>query len=219
MKIYAAHGVTDFIVCLGYKGYVIKEFFANYFLHAADVTIDLANNVMDVHHAKSEPWKVTLVDTGADAQTGGRLKAVARFLDDGKPFCFTYGDGVADIDITAELAFHHAHGRKATIAAVTPPGRFGALEFDGDRVIDFREKPAGDGGLINGGFFVLDPAVLDLIKTSDTIWEAGPLEALAHSGDLVAFCHEGFWQPMDTLRDRQHLERLWAEGCAPWKCW
>ncbi|GEO01692.1 glucose-1-phosphate cytidylyltransferase [Novosphingobium sediminis] len=219
MKIYAAHGVTEFVICLGYKGYVIKEFFANYFLHAADVTIDLASNSIEIHRAKSEPWKVTLVETGADTQTGGRLKAVRDHLAPDEPFCFTYGDGVADIDITAEIAFHKAHGLKATIAAVAPPGRFGALEFDGDKVVDFMEKPAGDGGLINGGFFVLDPSVIDLIPTPGTIWESSPMEALARSGELAAFRHEGFWQPMDTLRDRQLLERLWSEGTAPWKVW
>lgn len=223
MKIYAAHGVNDFIICLGYKGYVIKEFFANYFLHAADVTIDLANNKMTVHEAKSEPWTVTLVDTGPTAQTGGRLWGVRRFLTDGEPFCFTYGDGVSDIDITAELAFHRAHGKKATIAAVAPPGRFGALEFGagsgGHEVASFKEKPAGDGGLINGGFFVLDPSVIDLIAGPDQVWEDYPLETLASTGELVAFRHDGFWQPMDTLRDKQHLERLWAQGNAPWKKW
>jgi glucose-1-phosphate cytidylyltransferase len=218
MKIYAAHGVTDFIVCLGYKGYVIKEFFANYFLHLADVTIDLGANSIEVHAAKSEPWRVTLVDTGATAQTGGRLKAVRQYLDEGEPFCFTYGDGVADIDIGRQLAFHRQHGKRATITAVSPPGRFGALEFEGDLVRSFKEKPAGDGGLINGGFFVLDPSVIDLIDSPDTIWEQKPLEALAHGGDLVAWHHQGFWQPMDTLRDRQHLEKLWAQG-APWKVW
>jgi len=219
MKIYASHGHNDFIVCLGYKGYVIKEFFANYFLHLADVTINLVNNTIEVHEAKSEPWKVTLVDTGPTSQTGGRLKAVRKYLADGEPFCLTYGDGVSDIDIAAELVFHRNHGRKATIAAVSPPGRFGALEFEGDRVSGFREKPAGDGGLINGGFFVLDPSVIDLIDGPDTIWEAGPLETLARSGELVAFRHDGFWQPMDTLRDKQLLERLWADGHAPWKRW
>lgn len=219
MKLYSAHGVNDFVICLGYKGYVIKEFFANYFLHAADVTIDLSNNSMEVHRAKAEPWKVTLVETGPVTQTGGRLKAVRSYLTEGEPFCFTYGDGVADIDIAAELAFHKSHGRKATIAAVAPPGRFGALQFDGDKVIDFMEKPAGDGGLINGGFFVLDPSVIDLIAEPGTIWEQDPLETLARNGDLVAFRHEGFWQPMDTLRDRQLLEKLWADGSAPWKVW
>ena len=218
MKVYAAHGIHDFIVCLGYKGYVIKEFFANYFLHSADVTIDLAQNRLEIHEAKSEPWRVTLVDTGADTMTGGRLKAVRRYLTEGEAFCFTYGDGVADIDITAQLAFHHAHGRRATITAVSPPGRFGALEFEGDLVRRFVEKPAGDGGRINGGFFVLDPSVIDLIDDSSTGWEQGPLEKLAAGGELAAWHHEGFWQPMDTLRDKQVLEKLWEEG-APWKIW
>ncbi|HWU02013.1 MAG TPA: glucose-1-phosphate cytidylyltransferase [Novosphingobium sp.] len=222
MKIYAAHGVNDFVICLGYKGYIIKEFFANYFLHAADVTIDLAHNRMEVHEAKSEPWRVTLVDTGADSQTGGRLRAVRRFLTPGEPFCFTYGDGVSDIDVTAQLAFHAKHGKRATISAVAPPGRFGALEFAEmggvETVRSFREKPAGDGGLINGGYFVLDPSVIDLIDGPDTIWEQKPLETLAMMGDLVPWRHEGFWQPMDTLRDKQHLEKLWQDG-APWKVW
>jgi glucose-1-phosphate cytidylyltransferase len=218
MKIYAAHGVNDFVICLGYKGYLIKEFFANYFLHSADVTIDLGCNTVEVHAAKAEPWRVTLVETGATTQTGGRLKAVRHYLNEDEPFCFTYGDGVADIDITAELAFHRSHGRKATIAAVAPPGRFGALEFDGDRVTSFREKPAGDGGLINGGFFIAQPSVLDLIDGPSTIWEQKPLERLAADGELVAYHHAGFWQPMDTLRDKQLLEKLWDEG-APWKIW
>jgi glucose-1-phosphate cytidylyltransferase len=217
MKMYASHGVNDFVLCLGYKGYLIKEFFANYFLHTSDVTIDLANNGIEVHQRHAEPWKVTMVETGESTMTGGRLKRVARYLgqDD---FCCTYGDGVADVDITAEIAFHREHGRKATITAVAPPGRFGALEFEGDAVRAFREKPAGDGGLINGGFFVLDPSVIELIPSLDTHWEQEPLEALASSGELVAFRHTGFWQPMDTLRDRLHLEELWQQG-APWKCW
>ena len=218
MKIYAAHGVQDFIVCLGYKGYVIKEWFANYFLHSADVTIDLGQNRLEVHAAKSEPWRVTLVDTGTDAMTAGRLKAVRSYIPADEPFCFTYGDGVADIDISAQIAFHKAHGKRATITAVAPPGRFGAVEFDGDRVSRFVEKPAGDGGLINGGFFVLDPAVIDLIDGPETVWEQGPLEHLAASGELLAWRHGGFWQPMDTLRDKHHLEKLWSEG-APWKVW
>ncbi len=218
MKIYAAHGVQDFIVCLGYKGYVIKEWFANYFLHSADVTIDLGQNRLEVHAAKSEPWRVTLVDTGTDAMTAGRLKAVRSYIPADEPFCFTYGDGVADIDISAQIAFHKAHGKRATITAVAPPGRFGAVEFDGDRVSRFVEKPAGDGGLINGGFFVLDPAVIDLIDGPETVWEQGPLEHLAASGELLAWRHGGFWQPMDTLRDKHYLEKLWSEG-APWKVW
>ena len=222
MKIYSAHGVHDFIICLGYKGYLIKEYFANYFLHAADVTIDLrrndAGNRIEIHQNWSEPWRITLVETGAHTMTGGRLKAVRRYLNDDEPFCFTYGDGLADIDITAQLAFHQAHGHKATITAVAPPGRFGALQFDGDLVRSFAEKPAGDGGLINGGFFVLHPAVVDLIDGPETVWEREPLERLAADGELVAFRHDGFWQPMDTLRDKQHLEELWQEG-APWKSW
>ena len=218
MKLYSAHGVNDFIVCLGYKGYLIKEYFANYFLHTADVTIDLKNNAIEVHQNRSEPWKITLVETGADTQTGGRLKAIRPYLNDGEPFCFTYGDGLASIDITALIAFHRAHGKRATISAVAPPGRFGAIEFDGDRVRNFREKPDGDGAMINGGFFVADPSVLDLIDGPDTPWEREPLERLAADGELMAYRHAGFWQPMDTLRDKVHLEELWASG-APWKCW
>lgn len=218
MKIYSSHGINDFVICLGYKGYMIKEYFANYFLHTADVTLDLSKNSMEVHQNWSEPWRITLVETGKDAMTGGRLRAVRQYLEPGTPFCFTYGDGVADIDVTAQLAFHRAHGRKATITAVAPPGRFGALEFKGDSVRSFVEKPAGDGGLINGGFFVLDPSVVDLIDGPDTIWEREPLERLASSGELMGYRHDGFWQPMDTLRDKQHLEALWAQG-APWKSW
>ena len=219
MKIYAASGLTDFYVCLGYKGYVIKEYFANYFLHTSDVTFDLNSNEMIVHHSRSEPWKITLVDTGADTMTGGRLKAVRHFLTEGEPFCFTYGDGVADLSVRDLIAYHRAHGKRATITAVTPPGRFGALRFDGDNVTSFQEKPAGDGGLINGGFFVADPSVLDLVEGPHTVWEAGPLETLASAGELVGYRHTGFWQPMDTLRDKLHLEDLWASGKAPWKCW
>jgi glucose-1-phosphate cytidylyltransferase len=219
MKIYAAGGVNDFIVCLGYKGYVIKEYFANYFLHTSDVTVDLAKNALEVHQSRSEPWRITLVDTGAATMTGGRLKAVREYLTPGEPFCFTYGDGVADIDIAGQIAFHRSHGRQATITSVAPPGRFGALEFDGQRVTGFREKPAGDGGQINGGFFIADPSVLDLIEGPETVWEQEPLEQLAASGELMAYRHTGFWQPMDTLRDRLHLEELWNTGDAPWKCW
>lgn len=218
MKIYSAHGISDFVVCLGYKGYLIKEFFANYFLHTADVTIDLSKNSLEIHQNWSEPWRVTLVETGADTMTGGRLKAVRSYLRDDQPFCFTYGDGVASVDINALVSHHRNHGKKATITAVAPPGRFGALEFEGELVRSFREKPAGDGGLINGGFFVADPSVLDLIDGPDTIWEQGPLEQLAAMGELVAYRHDGFWQPMDTLRDKTHLEELWQNG-APWKCW
>jgi glucose-1-phosphate cytidylyltransferase len=218
MKIYSSYGINEFIICLGYKGYIIKEYFANYFLHTSDVTIDIGKNTVEVHQQWSEPWRITLVDTGALTMTGGRLKAIRPYLNDGEPFCFTYGDGVASIDIGALTAFHKSHGRKATITAVAPPGRFGALEFDGDLVTSFREKPAGDGGLINGGFFVADPSVLDLIDGPDTVWEQQPLERLASSGELAAYRHTGFWQPMDTLRDKLHLEQLWQDG-APWKTW
>lgn len=218
MKLYAAHGIHDFVVCLGYKGYMIKEYFANYFLHTADVTIDLKNNAIDVHQNRSEPWRITLVETGAETMTGGRLKAIGPYLKSDEPFCFTYGDGLASIDISDLVAFHRGHGKKATISAVAPPGRFGALEFDGDLVRSFREKPDGDGGLINGGFFVVNPSVIDLIDGPDTVWEREPLEGLAARGELVAYRHDGFWQPMDTLRDKVHLEELWRAG-APWKCW
>ena len=218
MKVYSAGGVNDFVICLGYKGYLIKEYFANYFLHTADVTIDLTKNSMEVHQNWSEPWRITLVETGETTQTGGRLKAIRDYLTPGEPFCFTYGDGVASIDIADLVRFHGSHGKKATITAVAPPGRFGALEFEGELVRSFKEKPAGDGGLINGGFFVADPSVLDLVDGAHTLWEQEPLETLAATGELVAYRHEGFWQPMDTLRDKVHLEELWATG-APWKCW
>ncbi|HEY1142781.1 MAG TPA: glucose-1-phosphate cytidylyltransferase [Sphingomicrobium sp.] len=218
MKIYSAHGINDFVVCLGYKGYMIKEFFANYFLHTADVTIDLCKNATEIHQNWSEPWRITLVETGAETMTGGRLKAVGRYLKPDEPFCLTYGDGVAAIDIGQLIEFHKAHGKKATITAVAPPGRFGKLDFDGERVTSFTEKPQGDGALINGGFFVAHPSVLDLIDGPDTIWERDPLERLASSGELVAYRHDGFWQPMDTLRDKLYLEDLWQDG-APWKCW
>lgn len=219
MKIYAAGGVSDFIVCLGYKGYVIKEYFANYFLHTSDVTIDLSNNKLEVHRSRCEPWRITMVETGAPTMTGGRLRAIRPYLTEGVPFCFTYGDGVADIDIAALIAFHRDHGKRATITSVAPPGRFGALEFEGDLVRSFREKPAGDGGQINGGFFVADPSVLDLIDGPETVWEREPLERLASDGDLVAFRHTGFWQPMDTLRDKLYLDDLWSRGNAPWRVW
>ena len=218
MKIYSMHGINDFIICLGYKGYLIKEYFANYFLHTADVTIDLEHNSVDIHHGRAEPWRITLIDTGQTTMTGGRLKAIRPYLDEDEAFCFTYGDGVANIDVSALVAFHRSHGKRATITAVAPPGRFGALEFEGDLVVNFREKPAGDGGLINGGFFVAHPSVLDLVSGPDTVWEQEPLEALAHGHELAAYRHDGFWQPMDTLRDKQHLEQLWESG-APWKVW
>jgi glucose-1-phosphate cytidylyltransferase len=218
MKMYSRHGVNDFILCLGYKGYLIKEFFANYFLHTSDVTFDLANNAMQVHQRNAEPWKVTLVDTGESTMTGGRLKRVAPYLGDGD-FCFTYGDGVADIDIAALLAHHKAGGTLATLTAVQPPGRFGALDLDGDCVRGFQEKPLGDGGWVNGGFFVLSPKVLDYIEDDATTWEREPLQHLASEGQLRSYFHRGFWQPMDTLRDKAMLEELWASGAAPWKTW
>jgi glucose-1-phosphate cytidylyltransferase len=219
MKIYSAYGLNDFIICLGYKGYMIKEYFSNYFLHMSDVTFDLTKNSVEVHQNSAEPWRVTLVDTGPETMTGGRLKAIRPYLTDGEPFCFTYGDGVAKIDIGALVAFHASHGRRATITAVAPPGRFGALEFDGDHVTSFREKPDGDGGRINGGFFVADPSVLDLVKGPESIWEREPMEALAAGGDLVAYRHDGFWAAMDTLRDKLTLEEMWNRGQAPWKVW
>jgi glucose-1-phosphate cytidylyltransferase len=218
MKIYSHYGFNDFIICLGYKGYLIKEYFANYFLHTADVTIDLQNNSTVVHHKRSEPWRITLVDTGETTMTGGRLKAIRPYLNENESFCFTYGDGVAAIDIGDLVAHHRRHGRRATMTAVAPPGRFGALDISGDLITSFREKPAGDGGLINGGYFVAEPSVLDLVDHPETIWEQGPLERLAQGGELVAYRHDGFWQAMDTLRDKQHLEDLWRQG-APWKVW
>ena len=219
MKVYSAHGVNDFIICCGYKGYIIKEYFANYFLHMSDVTFDMAENRMEVHQHKAEPWKVTLVDTGEETLTGGRLKRVAPFLAGEEAFCFTYGDGLADIDITAQIAFHRAHGRDATVTAVQPPGRYGALELEGDQVTGFAEKPRGDGGSINGGFFILSPRCIDLIAGDHTSWENEPLVQLARDGRLAAYHHGGFWQPMDTLRDKNHLEQLWDSGNAPWKIW
>jgi glucose-1-phosphate cytidylyltransferase len=219
MKIYSHHGINDFVICCGYKGYLIKEYFANYFLHMSDVTFDIANNSMEVHHRTAEPWKVTLVDTGEETMTGGRLGRVARYLEGEENFCLTYGDGVSDVNITELIAFHKAHKLKATLTATLPPGRFGALDFDGVRIRSFKEKPKGDGSLINGGFFVLTPAVFDLIKGDATIWEREPLETLAAEGQLAAYQHTGFWQPMDTLRDRTYLEEQWASGNAPWKQW
>ena len=218
MKIYSAHGVNDFIICCGYKGYVIKEYFANYFLHMSDVTFDMSNNTMQVHHKKAEPWKVTLVDTGETTQTGGRLKRVKDYVGDAD-FCMTYGDGVGNVDIAKSIEFHKQHGKLATMTATQPPGRFGALDLQGCEVKNFLEKPHGDGGWINGGYFVLSPKVLDLIDGDETLWEKAPLENLAKSGNLQAFMHKGFWQPMDTLRDKTQLEELWASGQAPWKVW
>ena len=218
MKIYSAHGVNEFIVCLGYKGYLIKEYFANYFLHMSNVTFDMKHNKMEVHQNSAEPWKVTLVDTGENTMTGGRLKRVGQYLGD-EEFCFTYGDGVGDVDITRTIAFHREQGTLATLTATQPPGRFGALNMDQHKIISFQEKPQGDGGWINGGFFVLSPKVIDYIEGDHTIWEREPMERLAQEGQLSAYKHDGFWQPMDTLRDKNHLEELWAGGKAPWKCW
>jgi glucose-1-phosphate cytidylyltransferase len=219
MKLYSAHGVNDFVICCGYRGYVIKEYFANYFLHMSDVTFDMVNNAMEVHQRHAEPWRVTLVDTGEETLTGGRLKRVAPYIQDEPEFCFTYGDGVADVDIGRLLAFHHEHGRWATVTAVQPPGRYGALRLDSSRVVGFLEKPRGDGGLINGGFFVLSPRCLELIDGDLSSWEGKPLTDLAAQGQLMAFEHHGFWQPMDTLRDKNHLDALWESGEAPWKIW
>lgn len=219
MKQYSAHGIQDFVICLGYKGYAIKDFFANYFLHTSDVTFDMRNNQMEVHQNYSEPWRVTLVDTGEETMTGGRLRRVGRFLEEEEAFCFTYGDGVSDLDIGGLVAFHKEHGRHATVTAVQPPGRYGALAREGDRVTGFVEKPRGDGGWINGGFFVLSPKVLPYILNDATTWEAEPLDKLAREGQLMAFQHQGFWHPMDTLRDKNYLEQLWLSGDAPWKQW
>jgi glucose-1-phosphate cytidylyltransferase len=219
LKMYSAHGVADFVICCGYKGYVIKEYFQNYFLHMSDVTFDMTTGGMTVHQRNAEPWRVTLVDTGDETMTGGRLRRVSEHVAGEDAFCFTYGDGVADIDIGAEIEFHRSHGALATVAAVQPPGRYGALDINGTRVNGFVEKPAGDGGTINGGFFVLSPKVVERIADDATSWEAAPLEGLARDGELRAFIHRGFWQPMDTLRDKNHLEELWASGRAPWKSW
>ncbi|MFW8566988.1 glucose-1-phosphate cytidylyltransferase [Orrella sp. 11846] len=219
MKMYSAHGVNEFIICCGYKGYVIKEYFANYFLHMSDVTFDMRNNEMTVHERNAEPWKVTLVDTGESTLTGGRLARVRRYIENEPSFCFTYGDGVSDVDISELIRFHNAHGRLATVTAVRPPGRYGALELDGERVTGFIEKPRGDGGLINGGFFVLNPSVLDLIEGNNCSWENEPLAKLVAMEQIRAFEHDGFWQPMDTLRDKNQLEELWSQGNAPWKQW
>jgi glucose-1-phosphate cytidylyltransferase len=217
MTLYSRHGFNDFIVCLGYKGYMIKEYFANYVLHNADVTVDLAKGAIEYHATNHEPWRVTLVETGEQTMTGGRLKRVARYLDPAEPFFLTYGDGLSDVDLAALAAFHRQHGREATVTAVAPPGRFGALEIDQGRVERFSEKPPGDNGLINGGFFVLNPSVVGRIAGDDTIWENAPLEGLAHDGQLMAFRHDGFWAAMDTLRDKTQLESLWASGAAPWR--
>jgi glucose-1-phosphate cytidylyltransferase len=219
LKLYSAHGVNDFVICCGYRGYVIKEYFANYFLHMSDVTFDMQTNRMEVHEKKAEPWRVTLVDTGDETCTGGRLKRVAKHVQDEEAFCFTYGDGLADVDIGKLIAFHKSHGKKATVTAVQPPGRFGAIEKSGEQVTSFIEKPRGDGGLINGGFFVLSPKCIDLIDGDETSWEGQPLTKLATDGEVMAFDHHGFWQPMDTLREKNYLEELWNLGRAPWRVW
>ncbi len=219
LKMYSHHGINDFVICCGYKGYIIKEYFANYFLHTSDVTFDMANNRMEVHHKRAEPWKVTLVDTGDASMTGGRLLRVADYVRDDAAFCLTYGDGVSDVDISASIAYHRQHGKAATLTATYPPGRFGALDIRDGRVHSFSEKPRGDGALINSGFFVLSPSVLDYLVDDATIWEREPLQRLAEGGQLMPFLHEGFFQPMDTLRDRVYLEELWSSGNAPWKQW
>lgn len=218
MKIYSHYGINDFVICLGYKGYFIKEYFANYFLHMSDVTFDMSNNDMEVHQKNVEPWRVTLVDTGEDTLTGGRLKRVGDYVGDDS-FCFTYGDGLSDLDVGSLVQFHRQHGKLASVTAIQPPGRYGALNLDGSQVSSFQEKPAGDGAWINGGFFVLEPAVIDYIVGDDTPWESEPLMRLANDGQLEAFQHRGFWQAMDTLRDKVHLEELWAGKSPPWKVW
>lgn len=218
MKLYSAHGISDFIICCGYKGYVIKEYFANYFLHMSDVTFDMKLNKMEVHQNSAEPWRVTLVDTGDETMTGGRLKRVRNHIGN-DDFCFTYGDGIADIDISSLVEFHKKEGRLATLTAAQPPGRFGAINLEGNRILSFQEKPQGDGGWINGGFFVLNPKVIDYIDDDQTVWEREPMERLAREEQMNAWFHRGFWQPMDTLRDKNHLEELWSSGKAPWKVW
>ncbi len=219
LKTYSHHGINDFVICCGYKGYVIKEYFANYFLHMSDVTFDMSKNSMEVHQRHAEPWRVTLVDTGEDTMTGGRVKRIANYVKDDEAFCLTYGDGVGDVNITKLIAFHKAQNVEATLTATIPPGRFGALDLNGSKVNSFMEKPKGDGAMINGGFFVLSPKVIDYIAGDKTTWEREPLERLAQEGNLAAFPHHGFWQPMDTLRDKLHLEALWESGSAPWKVW
>lgn len=219
MKMYSAHGINDFVICCGYKGYVIKEYFANYFLHTSDVTFDMQKNEMKVHQRYAEPWRVTLVDTGENTMTGGRLRRVSEYVKDEEAFCFTYGDGVSDVDITSVINFHRQQGVLATMTAVYPPGRFGALDIHQNKVVTFKEKPKGDGGMINGGFFILSPKTLELLKDDETIWEKEPLEYLTNSEELGAYEHHGFWQPMDTLRDKNYLEELWSKGQAPWKQW
>ena len=219
MKIYSHHGINDFIICCGYKGYVIKEYFSNYFLHMSDVTFDMSENTVEVHNRKAEPWRVTLVDTGEDTMTGGRIKRISKYIENEDAFCMTYGDGVGDVNITELIAFHKSKGILATLTATLPPGRFGALQVENGKVLSVKEKPQGDGASINGGYFVLSPAVIELIPDDQTIWERGPLEALAKKGQLASYAHTGFWQPMDTLREKNYLEELWHSGKAPWKVW
>jgi glucose-1-phosphate cytidylyltransferase len=219
MKMYSFHGINDFIICCGYKGYMIKEYFANYFLHTSDITFNMRENTMKVHDQRAEDWNVTLVDTGETSMTGGRLRRVADYVRDDEAFCFTYGDGVGSMDISAAVAFHKSHGKAATLTATFPPGRFGALDISEGQVLNFKEKPKGDGAMINGGFFVLSPQVLDYLEGDSTVWEQGPLMSLAEQGQLMAFEHPGFWQPMDTLHDKNLLEKLWQSGDAPWKFW
>jgi glucose-1-phosphate cytidylyltransferase len=220
MKMYSHHGINDFVICCGYKGYVIKEYFANYFLHMSDVTFDMSRNSMEVHQRHAEPWRVTLVDTGEETMTGGRLKRVREYVMGEEEFCFTYGDGVSSVDISQLISFHRKHQKLATLTAVVPPGRFGALDLEANSFIrSFEEKPKGDGAMVNGGFFVLSPSVIDFIENDQTIWERKPLEDLAKQGQLLAYQHPGFWQPMDTLREKNHLEELWLSGQAPWKVW
>lgn len=219
MKIYSAYGINEFIICCGYKGYIIKEYFANYFLHQSDVTIDLGSNSIEVHHKRVEPWKITLVDTGENTMTGGRLKRISDYIKNEDLFCFTYGDGVSDVNIKELIAFHKNHGKAATMTATYPPGRFGAIDIQNDMITSFKEKPRGDGALINGGFFVLSPKILHEISDDSSIWEQEPLMNLAKQEELMAFKHEGFWQPMDTLRDKNYLEELWKSKNAPWKVW
>lgn len=219
MKLYAHHGINDFVICCGYKGYVIKEFFSNYFMHMSDITFDMRSNRMEVHHKRAEPWNVTLVDTGEHSMTGGRIRRIAKYVQLDEAFCLTYGDGLSDVDISASIEFHRSHGRLATLTATYPPARFGALDLDGSRVRSFKEKPFGEGGMVNGGFFVLSPKVIGLLEDDRTVWEREPLDTLAARGELMAFEHLGFWQPMDTLRDKLMLDDLWAGGRAPWKLW
>lgn len=219
MKIYSTHGINDFVICLGHKGYIIKEYFSNYFLHMSNVTLDMKHNNMEVHNAAAEPWRVTLIDTGEKTMIGGRIKRILPYLGDDKEFCLTYGDGVGDVDVSAAIDLHRREGRLATVTATQPPGRFGAIDYQGNRVIKFQEKPIGDGGWINGGFFVLSPQVGNYIKDDATVWEQEPMQKLAEEGELSVYFHSGFWQPMDTLRDKRHLEDLWVSDKAPWKTW